>query len=163
QLAVPNNLRELLTPLEQDKGSLVKLVDEKTPAAAWHLQLNGDHCELFPGTGLLQRADDSTEAADDSPLFGPYDANPQPLLPVLKERLGRIARAQALIGLAEQPAAQGEFNQTSSSVGIAVDILRFNGPAAKTAEVLQSGREIKLHAGDHIAFSMKNTSKRLKI
>jgi hypothetical protein len=168
-----DQLRQALAPLEQEKGSLIQLVADPQQAA-WRLQVQGEQCFLVPRSGVLQRSrdtaeqaatattgatsPDSSENAVEGPLFGPFDADPKTLLPALKERLSRIARAQALINLAEQPA--GELAQGPDAVSIEIEMLHFKNRADKAGEVIRpsSGTQIELHSGERVAFRLKNTS-----
>jgi hypothetical protein len=155
-----DQLRQALAPLEKETGSLVQLIADLRQAT-WRLQVDGEQCFLVPRSGLLQRGGDSEKAASEGPLFGPFDRDPKTLLPALRMQLGRIAQAQALINLTEQPA--GELAQDPDAVSIGIDMVRFKNLADKTGEVLHPGTGIELRAGQRVAFRLKNTSQRAAI
>jgi len=147
-------LRKELAPLEEEKGSLIRLVED-SKQAAWRLQIDGDKCFLIPRSGVLERSTAANGAQES--LIEPFDRNPKTLLPKLKQRLDAIARAQALISLTEQPAL--EFTRSPDSVSIAVAMWRFKDRSDKVGEMVNPGTGIQLFSGDRIAFRLKNTSR----
>ena len=159
-LAALDELRQAVKPLEEKDDSLIKIVDD-AQTAAWRVQLDGKQCYLVPRCGVLQPESDSSITVPEDPLYGPYDRDPKTLLPTLKDRLGRIARAQALISLTEQPAV--ELAQGQNAVHIDIKMLRFKSREDKTGEEVQPGAGIELHTGERIAFCMTNTGKRFKV
>ncbi|HEY2827165.1 MAG TPA: hypothetical protein VGJ04_06155, partial [Pirellulales bacterium] len=148
-------LQKSLAPLASRQGSLIQLVADPQKAD-WRLIVDGSQCYLVSRSGTVPENVDKS-ASSNVGAFGPFEVEPAHLLPVLQERLSRIARAQSLINLAEQSAL--ELTKSQDAISVKVELLRYKARADRSGEVVDLGKGIELRSGDRIAFRLTNTSR----
>jgi hypothetical protein len=151
-------LRQVADSIAHRAGSLIQLVDDPQ-TAEWLLQPSGkqaEQCVLLAKSGVTQHDDSAAGTPPVGLVFGPFDVGSERFPATLENRLNQIAKAQALVHLAQQPA--GELAATQNAVQVKLDLVRFRDLADRTGEVLHSPAGIELHAGERIAFRLTNTS-----
>jgi len=147
-------LNATLTKLAGTDGALLAAVADPGKAD-WLLRLHDGKVYLLPASGLPARGDKGALPE----LFGPYADNAE-LLPVLQERLGRIARVQNLKKLAIDPAAElargRADDSTDPAVSVKLEIRLLPDKDSPGQPIAWPAPNVQFFDGDRVQFRVHN-------